>query len=481
MRIIQYVKRLSTGNKETDPVATLLSGTAIALVLSYLAQPILTRLYAPEAFGLFDTFVSFLGLLIPFASLRYEDAMMLPEHEKEARDVMRLSMLLVCIVSLLSMGFWLIGPLVGRLFGSENLSTWLILLPLAILTVRMAKLGELWLTRQKAYKAIASGQVGQSGVTVTIRVALGSVTSAGSPLGLLWGYLAGLATVSSYYALRILRASKSWFADTDKLQGMKAAAIRYHRFPIFSMPSTLLSALLSRLPIILLLFYFNETTVGYFGRAFALFAVPLSLVGNAISQVFFVEGAEANRKGSLADLTRSVHARLVMLGMFPTLALMLAGPDVFGFVFGETWRTAGVYLQLLAPWFFLASIASPLTRVFDLLEAQRMDLGVSAFMFLLQTTLLIAGGLTGDIHTCLLALCLGGGLARCVHLGVILKLAGVRYRHALADFLRQASYALLPLAILYGTMQFQRPWLTTVMLLVFCLGYGISFLRNRMA
>lgn len=481
MRIIQYLKLFVARGPTRDPVATLLSGTAIALLLSYLAQPILTRLYLPESFGLFDTFVSFLGILIPFASLRYEDAIMLPEREKEARDVMRLSVLLVFIASLLSIGFWLMGPSINRLFGSEKLSSWLVLLPIAMLVLRMAKLGELWLTRQKTFKTIASGQVAQAGVTVTLRIALGDITRAGSPFGLLFGYLAGLATASIWYAARILRTSKSWFTDTNIWDGIKAAAIRYRRFPVFSMPSTLLSALLARLPVILLLFYFNETTVGYFGRAFALFAVPLSLVGNAISQVFFVEGAEANRTDSLAELTRSVHARLIMLGMFPTLALMLAGPDVFGFIFGETWRTAGIYLQILAPWFFLASVASPLTRVFDLLEAQRIDLGVSMFMFLLQTTLLIAGGLTGDIYICLLALSLGGCLARCVHLGVILKLAGTRYRHALADFFRQASYALLPLALLYGTMQFQLPWLTTVTLLLFSAGYGVSFLRNRMS
>lgn len=481
MRIIQYLKRLFIGDHLKDPVATLLSGTAIALLISYLAQPILTRLYSPEAFGLFDTFVSLLGLLIPFASLRYEDAIMLPEDEREARDIMRLSLLLVLIVSLLSILFWFLGPWVDRLFGSETLSNWLILLPLAIPVLRISKLGELWLTRQKTFNTVASGQIAQSGITATLRIALGGLSSAGSPLGLLSGYIAGLTTVSTWYAVHILRASTSWFTDANKLGGLKAAASRYRRFPIFSMPSTLLSALLARLPVILLFFYFDESTVGYFGRAFALFAVPLSLVGNAISQVFFVEGAEANRKGALPVLTRNVHARLIMLGLFPTLAMMLAGPDVFGFIFGDTWRTAGVYLQLLAPWFFLASVASPLTRVFDLLEAQRMDLSVSTFMFILQTTLLVVGGLTGDIHTCLLILCIGGCLARCVHLGVILKLAGVPYRHALADLFKQASYALLPLAILYGTMQLQRPWLTTVTLLLFSAGYGISFLRDRMS
>ena len=60
----------------------------------------------------------------------------------------------------------------------------------------------------------------------------------------------------------------------------------------------------------------------------------------------------------------------------------------------------------------LAAIASPLTRVFDVLERQRTDLACSVGMIVLQTAALVVGGRTGDVFFTLLLLGIAGVVAR---------------------------------------------------------------------
>ncbi len=447
-------------------VTTLLSGTFIALLISYAAQPILTRLYTPEAFGLFDTFVSFIALLLPFASLRYEDAIMLPEEEEEALGVLGLTLSLVILVAAISASLTIFKTPVANWFGDQNLALCFIWIPPTLIAVRFAKLTELWLTRQKRYATISTGQVAQTALMAGSRIGLSKITSAMLPFGLMWGYIAGHVASASIYTHKILKTQPAFWQHISNRENIKQAVYRFRRFPRFSMPSTLLITLQSRLPIFFLLYFFDQATVGYYGRAFALFAVPLSLIGGAISQVFFVEGSIARRDHTLARLTTKVHSRLVTIGLFPTLAIMLTGPQVMGFFLGSAWEPAGEYLQWLAPWFFLASVASPLTRLFDILEQQRKDFLTSMVIFFIQMPLFVYGCLTGDLTMALIYLAAGGMLARIIHIVVLLRLAETSLRDALFPYGQQLLLSIPFLMLLYFVQSYSIGWLTTLTLAV---------------
>ena len=231
------------------------------------------------------------------------------------------------------------------------------------------------------------------------------------------------------------------------MAAMRSVARRYRHFPLFATPSSLLNTVVGRLPILLLPFYFDLELVGLYGRAFTALAIPLSLVGTAVARVFFVHAAEANRAGGLASLTAKVHARLVMTGLYPTLLLIAAGPGLFGFVFGTEWRLAGIYEQYLACWFFLSAVASPLTRLFDVLEKQRTELVVSILTSILLTGALVLGGSTGNAAFTMALVAVVGSATRLVQIGILLKLAGIPPRQIHRPYLRYALMG-LPLALI---------------------------------
>ncbi len=458
---LAWHKRLIAPGGFRASVLTLLSGAATALLLAYLAKPVLTRLYTPGAFGLADVFVALLGVLIPISSLRYEDALMLPESDREAASVLGLAAVLVAAFVALTGLLLPWREAFAGFLGAPALASWLWLLPPALLIMRAARLSELWLTRAKRFRPISAAQATQAGAMVTARIGAGLPPIQAGAGGLIGGFVFGNMVAAALLLWAALRRSGALFREAFRGFHLRDLARRYRRFPLFSMPSTLLSALLTRMPFFLLLPFFGQSVVGLFGLAFNAMLIPLSLVGAAVAQVFFVHAAEAHRDGTLAGLTATVHRRLVMIGLFPTLALLLAGPDVFDFVFSAAWRTSGRYVQYLGPWLFLSAVASPLTRLFDVLERQRLDLAVSLGMFVVLAAALYAGARTGDADVCLAALGLAGGAARAAQIVILTRLSGVSWGALARPYLRYLIFGLPGLLLLGVSLTFHRPVLTT--------------------
>jgi O-antigen/teichoic acid export membrane protein len=74
-------------------VATLLSGSALAQLLPFIAEPFITRLYSAEELGIITLFTSVAVMFSIVATGRYEFAIMLPKADKESINLMAVSIL----------------------------------------------------------------------------------------------------------------------------------------------------------------------------------------------------------------------------------------------------------------------------------------------------------------------------------------------------------------------------------------------------
>ncbi len=447
MSWVRTIAQSLRGGSLRRGTAILGGGAAISLVLTYLTQIILTRLFSAGDFGVADSFVSLVAILSPIVSLRYEDAILLPESERESRTVLQLAGLLLAVgstvVMLISV---LLGSAIGSALGSEALGRYLPLLAAGLILHRSNELLELWTSRRKAYGVISKAQVARTTATAGIRLGAGFSGAMVNAGGLIIGFIAGFA-VSTVLLLRNAHQGAQSVVSGFSLKRAKIVALRYKRFPFFSMPANLLGSLNARLPFLLLLFFFSEEAVGYFGRAFVAIAIPLSMVGTAVSRVFFVEASEQRRSGDLSGLTTVVYDKLVSVALIPIVAILIAGPELFSLVFGKAWIEAGVYAQILAPWFALIGITSPLTRVFDVLQRQRLDLLISCVSFAAVSSSLIAGGMAGSLDQTLWYVTIAGCSTRLLQLGIILHLGQVSISKTIWPWIKYAA-SLAPLGVL---------------------------------
>ncbi len=403
-------------------VLGLAGSSVLATVLTFAVQPVLTRLFSAESFGTADLYGAVLGVLFPIASLRYEDALVLPDDDRDAAHLFWLCVLL----TLGTCGLVALVPLFGaaltaRLPGYAALGPYLVWLAPGLLVLRWSRILEAYLARGRRFAPISTGNVVRAGVTGGHRLALGLAGDAGGVLVV--SQVSGSAVAALVQTAALGPLGRDLWQPVEGAR-MRALARRYRRFALLTTPSSLLASLATRLPFLLLAAFYPAAVVGLFGRVYLALAVPLSFVTGAASRVLAVEAAEGRRAGTLAAVAARYHTRLVALGLWPALALVVAGPDLFAVVFGPAWREAGVFAQITAPWLMLAATASALSPLFDVTEQHRRDLATTALLFLGTAAVLTGAHLAGATpRTALTALGATGALLRGLHVLLLLRVA----------------------------------------------------------
>jgi len=81
--------------------------------------------------------------------------------------------------------------------------------------------------------------------------------------------------------------------------------------------------------------------------------------------------------------------------------LVVWGPQLFAFVFGEKWESAGVYARILSPWIFLDFVRATVSQLVLIVEKQKTFLlFYVAGNILLVISMMIGGMLTHNILHC---------------------------------------------------------------------------------
>ena len=421
------------------PVATLVGGAAAAQAVVFAARPLLTRLYTPEAFGVLTLVTTAVTLLSAVAHGGFRSAALLPERDDDAGGLVGLALGGTVLTAALAALGVALAVVEGR---TDDGAAWA-LLPLALLALDGSTTAETWLTRRGRFHTIATSRMAQAATAVAVQVGAG--LAAASAVGLVGGAAAGFAASLVAAGTAVWRGDGRLLARSFRAGPMRALARRYARFPAFSAPAALLNLVSTRLPVFLLAAFAGEAAVGQFGVAYGTVALPLGLVTGGAGQVFFARAAVAVRDGTLPALTRRTLRGLLAVTVFPSLAVVAAGPTLFAFVFGPAWETAGVFARMIAPWVLAASVAPPLTCLFDVLERQRADLAFSVFMAAVMAAVLVGAGLTGTAAQVVLAASVAGTLLRVAHVAWMLRLASVPAGPVLRDTAAQFALA-APLA-----------------------------------
>jgi O-antigen/teichoic acid export membrane protein len=141
------------------------------------------------------------------------------------------------------------------------------------------------------------------------------------------------------------------------------------------------TALLNRsglyLPPLLLAAFYGPQVAGYFALGQRVIGLPSMVISKSVADVFMGEAAQLVRADphALERLFVKTAKRLTLIGAPPLAVLAVGAPWVFALVFGEGWREAGVYVQLMSVAFLGQFVTTPLEATFAVTE--RQDLGLA--------------------------------------------------------------------------------------------------------
>ena len=349
---------------------TLLMGGALAQLIPLLLGPVITRLFTPEAFGALTAFTTVSATVAVIACARYEFALPMARQEAEARTLLLLCLRILALVTLASM------PIAWALARWQHLPV-PGLLPLAVAAAGLLQLLIMWNNRAETFRALAISRVLQYGGGAVLQVALGAWLwqQSQQPAGVdrAWALIVAPIAAVLLATLPLLRPAPAggWLATLlpatpDDRQAMRATAGKYRDFPLLNTPHAFLGTLQDAIAVALLLALTGQAAAGFWGLALRYLKAPATLVGGAVSQALY-----PRLTGAAPHAAQRAVRQIMLLLDGVALVLMVAGPWLFHWIFGEQWRDAGELARALAPYIAAHFVAAPLAVVTMAWKAQR--------------------------------------------------------------------------------------------------------------
>lgn len=361
--VVARLRRLlarAVGGRGGRGAAMILGGTAAGQALVVLASPILSRLYAPEAFGLLATFTAIVGFGAIVSALRLEMAVPTAPDVESARRIVRGGLgLAVWFTVLGTLVAFVARGWVARTVNVPALETWLPLAPLACGFAAAFVVLNQWAVREGHFASIGRRGLWRSIATVGGQLGAGAagLRPGGTVLGLTLGHAVGTATMMS---------GAHGFRLRDVVRGMREAGqvVRERLgFCVRLTASGLFNVAGSQGPLLVVAYAFTAREIGHLGFTQRILAVPIALLGTAIAQVYVSALAKRVRTGGeLARLYRRVSSRLIAVALVGAAVLLFAGPVLFRTVFGGPWETSGQYARYLSLGMAAQFVSVPLSQ-----------------------------------------------------------------------------------------------------------------------
>lgn len=350
-------------------ILTLFTGSAIAQAIPLLVSPLLTRLYSVEDFATLTIITTFISLVGVVVTGRYEFAVGLPSQDQDGKRLVQLAALItVAIASFVLLVLVFTRDTIAQLIDFPSSSYYLFAVPVAALFYGGYQAYSFWQIRRRNYVVISGSRISQS------------LTNSAFSLGLYftgWG-INGLVigNVLGHFAAFLFAFSSTAGRVSEfllqPLKGLKDVANRYADMPRVNSIHALSDVGQSTAIVLMITGFFGSVSTGLYGLTMRILQAPLNMLGNSLAMVFYKEVAEkTNNRLMISKLLLSTMKTLFLISLPIFAVLMVFGPSLFALVFGEEWRDAGHYAQIMSPWLLLNFIASPLSNLPIILGKQR--------------------------------------------------------------------------------------------------------------
>ena len=334
------------------------SGNSFAQLISILILPIISRIYSPDDFGIFNLFTQVTALMGILVTFRLEYFLLLNKSNNEISSFLKIifkfSFLLTLIYSVL---FFFFNDKLT--FFSEDIkqTTYFILCPLAGLVFSYSILAQQLIQRGKDFKT--------SGISEIINKMFYGITAL---TGLLYKNVIFLlmATIIGPFTKSIFLLKKSNQAilknsfSTNTISKINNEIIKNS---ISFSSSSIIQFFIGILPVLYITKYFSIATLGHFALVISCLYLPTSLLGNALGQVYFQRSTDLFHNGkSFLSIWIKTFKTVILIGIPTYVIVYFISPFLFPLVFGNEWVDAGIYARIFSIASLFTFISTPMDR-----------------------------------------------------------------------------------------------------------------------
>ena len=342
------------------------TSTIISALVVAIALPIITKMFSASILGKYQLLISIITIFGVISCFKYEMAIVLPEKDNIASNVLILCLLALssfCLILLLI--FYLTNGVLLKALNAENLIDTFWLVPIGVFFFGLFEIIKYSLLRRKLFNLFSKARVYQVLSTQSLMIVFGLINP--SFISLFLAFISGHIISTAVFLKKSLMKIK----PTKNIQIFEVAK-KFKKFPFFNTPMVFANTLSNELPVFFLATYFSSETLGYFLLANRLIVIPMNLIGTAINKVYFQKASETfNRnKKNLFALYINTTKKLILLGLPPLFMFYFSSDFIVDLIFGDKWVVTGQMMKIVAITAFFKFITSPIGTSFTIINKQ---------------------------------------------------------------------------------------------------------------
>lgn len=388
-----YYNSIIKRAKNQKNFLSLLSGNVISQIIPFLIAPIIARIFTPLDFAVQANFIALIMLISSVAALRYEVAIVLPRNHRKARAIATLSFILIIFFSIFSNVLLFLKDFISLVYNDHVLPQYLWLVGIAVLVVASYNTFHNICLRFGLFKNLSYSKIAQSTLGQLFIAAWGYWQWGGN--GLIYGWFIGQLLSMIY--LYVIIKQKTDFKPIWNLKLIKKAAIEYKKFPLVNSVHTLADTFSQQFFLFwLITYFFGAETLGLFSIVIRYLRIPIQLIGNALSQVFYKDAAQTYQdKNSLKRLFLK-NLKMTLLFALPFLLFIgLGGRIIFTFYLGDQWTQAGVFAQYYVLSMFFYFLILPVNSLPLVVDKQELNFVFAIINYILSLGTIIVMAILG--------------------------------------------------------------------------------------
>jgi O-antigen/teichoic acid export membrane protein len=372
------LKKIAKNSDFIKDILTLVTGNAIAFIVSILLYPVLSRIFSQQDYALFGLYFAVFTFLEIASAGRYDFAVVMPERDEDAINIVAGALIIssfYCLIVLVLV--FLLKDILSAKLNNPLLADWLFLLPIGLFLVSISKLLNGWLIRIKKFRASSVNKASQKIAEGATQMVFGALKQGN---GLILGDIAGRVFNAFFSYYQSVRSGLDRRLITKPL--IAANLIRYVEFPKYGILPSMLNTLGGMLPVFFISSYYSMEVSGSFNFSRIILSVPFALISVGISQVLMQQVSERRHKNeTIYREVILVAKKLIILSIAGIAVLALAGPELFEFIFGSKWRQSGEFTTILIFSYAVSFVVSPFSMLLVVLGKMKWISAWQIFYF----------------------------------------------------------------------------------------------------
>ena len=369
-------------------------GTAsLSQVLSILSVPILAKLYSPNYFGEYESFMAVYSIIFIISTLQLEKALLTAKK----KDLNNIFSLVVASLGVYSISYWILISLLNYI--SEVL-TLRHVAPDSFQLYLTVLLGSLFSTCQhlvlrfKLIGYLIVDRLIKPLVFLLAAITLNFFGDFGS------NNLIISEIISLFACISILASSPSlkirYFLSNVDLSLIKDSFKAQINFVRFIFPSSLMLELTKGLPLIILYSRFGSSAAGYFAmssRILGKIINPFLYSATNLFKMWSIE--ELSLSGTIYKSFRWIFRKQIFMAFVLFCFTILFFPALVDPFLGSNWAGVSTFVLIMSPLYFFNMAVGPLTYVLVIGNAHRTEFFLSVAMTVFAISLTCLASITG--------------------------------------------------------------------------------------